>query len=179
MIAASSLTPSYFCIQPPLKLPSKIPSSTSDNFHFPIPPLLVRKIILTIPTKTPFFYTLATFHFPTIYIKTFCPASAIQPMQASPKDQGAREPCEDQHCFNLSLLSQSLDSDNRAHNQLVLIAQAQKIGVLQLVASDQNACNWNGKPSNPLSLISSTYCHCFHTLLIPSQELKLHQKPVT
>ena len=28
-----------------------------------------------------------------------------------------------------------------------------------------------GKPSNPPSLIPSTYCHYFHTLLIPPQEL--------
>ena len=51
------------------------------------------------------------------------------------------------------------------------ISQAQKIGVLQVVVSDEDVCNWNGKPSNPPSLIPSIYSHYFHTLLIPSQEL--------
>ena len=37
----------------------------SVNFHLPIPPILVRKIILTIPTKTLFLYTSAIFHLPT------------------------------------------------------------------------------------------------------------------
>ena len=37
--------------------------------------------------------------------------------------------------------------------------------------SDEDVCNWNGKPSNPPSLIPSNYCHYFHTLLIPPQEL--------
>ena len=74
--------------------------------------------------------------------------------------------------FNLSLLLQSMDSDNWARNQWFLIAQAQKIGVLQVLVSAEDACNWNGKPSKPPSLILSTYCHYFYTLLIPSQELE-------
>ena len=37
--------------------------------------------------------------------------------------------------------------------------------------SDEDVCNWNGKPSDPPSLIPSNYCHYFHTLLIPPQEL--------
>ena len=58
------------------------------------------------------------------------------------------------------------------------ITQAQKIRVLQVVVSDEDACNWNGEPSNPPSLIPSTYCHFFHTLLIPSQELTVPWKSV-
>ena len=46
-------------------------SSNSDNLHLPIPPLFVRKIILTISTKAPFLYTSATFYLPTIYTKNF------------------------------------------------------------------------------------------------------------
>ena len=35
-----------------------------------------------------------------------------------------------------------------------------------------------GKPSNPLSLVLSTYCHYFHILLIPPRELIFPCKPV-
>ena len=65
-----------------------------------------------------------------------------------------------------------MDSGNRAHNHGLLMAQAQKIGVLQVVVSDADACSLNDKLSNPPSLILSAYFHYFHTLLIPSQELK-------
>ena len=44
--------------------------------------------------------------------------------------------------------------------------------------SDVDACNRNDKLFNPFSLIPSTYCHYFHTLLIPSQELTFPWKPV-
>ena len=54
-----------------------------------------------------------------------------------------------------------------------------KTGVLQVAISDEEARNRNGKLSNPPSLISSTYCHFFHTLLILSQELTFTLKPVT
>ena len=46
-----------------------------------------------------------------------------------------------------------MDSVNRAHNNLFLIAQSHKIGVLQVVVSDEDVCNWNGKPSHPPSHI--------------------------
>ena len=56
-----------------------------------------------------------------------------------------------------------MDNDNMAYNHWLRIAKAQKIGVLQVIVSDENICNWNGKPPNPPSLIVSTYCHYFHT----------------
>ena len=68
-------------------------------------------------------------------------------------------------------ISPSIDSDNRAHNHCFRITQTQKVGVLQVVNPDEDVCNRNGKPSNPLSLIPSTYCHYFHTILIPSEEI--------
>ena len=40
---------------------------------------------------------------------------------------------------------------------LIPIAQAQKIVVLQVVVSDEDACNWNGKSLNPPSLVPSPY----------------------
>ena len=84
---------------------------------------------------------------------------------------GARESEEGQYCSNLCVLPQSMDSDNRGLNHWLLIAEAQKIAALQVEASGEDACNRNDKPSNPPSLILSTYCHYFHTPLIPSQEL--------
>ena len=71
--------------------------------------------------------------------------------------------------FNLSLLPQNIDSDDSAH--WFLIAQAHKMVALQVVVSDKDVCNWNGKPASLPSPTPSTYCHYFHTLLIPSQEL--------
>ena len=73
--------------------------------------------------------------------------------------------------FNLSLFPQGMDSDNNAHNYWFLIAQAHKMIVLDVVVSDEDVCNWNGKPSRPPALTPSTFCHYFYTLLIPSQEL--------
>ena len=71
MVGGPSFSQSYLCIKLPVKSPPKIGSSTSDNFHLFIPPLLVRKIILTIPIKTPFLYTSSTVHLSTICTKTF------------------------------------------------------------------------------------------------------------
>ena len=62
MINASSFSQTYLCIPSTLESPPKNRSSTSVNFHHPIPPLLVHKIILTISTNIPFLYTSAIFH---------------------------------------------------------------------------------------------------------------------
>ena len=107
---------------------------------------------------------------PVIYTKNISPTPDIKQSQTPLKDQGAMESCEEWPRFNLSLLPQSMDSDSRVYNQWFLVAQAQKVGVLQVVVSDEDVCNWNSKPSNPPSLIPSLlYCHYFYTLLIPSQ----------
>ena len=134
-------------------------------------------LLLYLSSFSPPYFLRATI--PTIYTKNIFPTSSIWPIQAAPRDQGARESCEDWHCFNLSLLPQSKDSDNRAHNHWFLIAQAQKSGVLQVVFADQYAFNWNGKPFSPPSLIPSIYNYYFDTLLISSQELTFPWKPVT
>ena len=115
----------------------------------------------------------------TIITKIILLISAIQPVQAAPRDQGARESCKDWHCFNLSLLPQSAHDDNRADNHWFLISQVQKIGVLQVVVYNEDACDGNGKLSNPSSLIPSNFCHYFHILLTSSQELTFPWKPVT
>ena len=60
------------CVQPPLQFWPKIRSSTLVNFYLPIAIWLGLKIILTIPTNTPFVYTSAILHL-------FC----VQPSQQS------------------------------------------------------------------------------------------------
>ena len=69
----SFISQSYLCIQQLLQSATKIRSSTSVNFHLPIPPLLDHKIIFTIRTNTPFLYTSAIFHLPTSYTKKYFP----------------------------------------------------------------------------------------------------------
>ena len=128
---------SFLYIQPTLQYPPKNSSSTSVNFYIPNPPLLFHKIILTTPLLTlpasisqEFFTSLfLCTTTPTIYIKNIFPTSTILPIQAASRDQGARESCEEWNCFNLFLLLQSMDTDNRAHNQ------SQKTGVLQIIQS--------------------------------------------
>ena len=67
--------------------------------------------------------------------------------------------------FNLTLLPQSIDWHSRARNYLLLNVQAQKVGILKVAVSDE-------------PIIPSTYCHYFHNLLIPSQELTFSYRPV-
>ena len=67
IVGATSFSQHYLCIQTPLKFQPKILSSTSVNFQQilqPIPPLLLNKIIRSIPTNTPFLYIAAIFRFP-------------------------------------------------------------------------------------------------------------------
>ena len=130
-------------------------------------------------SNTPFLNTSAVFHLPifaynyssNLHQKIF---SLLQPFSKfrlhQGRDQRDMESCEEWHCFNLSLLPQRMDSDIRVHNHWFLILQVPKIGVLQVTSSGGNIWNRNSKPSNPPSLIPTTYCQYFHTLLIPSQE---------
>ena len=125
---------SFLYIQSTLQYPPKNSSSTSVSFCIPIPLLLFHKIILTTPLLTlsvsisqQFFTSLfLCTTIPTICIKNIFPTSTILPIQAASRDQVARDSCEEWNCFNLFLLLQSMDSDNRAHNQ------SQKTGVLQV-----------------------------------------------
>ena len=109
MVSASSFSEPYFSIQPPLQSPLKIRFSTSVNFYFPIPPLLVHKIILTSPTNTPFLYTSVILHLLIFSYKLlndlhqkYFPTSAIGPIPAVLRDKESRKYCGDWHCFNLS-----------------------------------------------------------------------------
>lgn len=54
--------------------------------------------------------------------------------------------------FNLSLLPWNMVKDNSAPKHQIIIAQIQKIGISQVVASDEDTCHQNGKPSFSASL---------------------------
>ena len=137
MVGGSSFPQPYLWIQTLLQSPPRIRSSNSVSFRILIPPLLVYKIILSNPTNTLFLCIAAIFTFlfsrrtiPRIYTKNISPISAIKPIQATSRDQGTREFYEDWHKFNLSLLPQSKDSDNRAHNHWFPVTHVQKNVVL-------------------------------------------------
>ena len=163
-----SFSQPYFCIQQPLQSSPKILSSTSVNFRLPIPPLHFNKITLTIPNNTPFLYAAATFHLP-IFAYNHLSTPKIFSLPHPFSQFRLRQRTKQLLSFNLSLLPQSMDSGVRVHNHWFLITQPYKIGVLQVVVSDEGACNWNGKPFHPPFLISSIYIHYFHTLVTPSR----------
>ena len=125
---------------------------------------LVHKIILTISTNTPCLYTSAIFHLshtsrttvPTIYTKNVLATSVISLIQVTSTDQRAREPSEEVWAVITGLtITNSLS--------------------LRFRKFIHCRC---GKPTNPLSLVLSTYCHYFHILLIPPRELVFPYKPV-
>ena len=153
-------------------------SHFSPLFH----PYVFTKLSLqsppTLPSSISQQFCPSSFLGTTIVTKNIFPTSAIESIQAVPREQGARESCEGWNSFNLSHLPQNIGSDNRDRNYWFFITQAQKIGVLHVVVSDEDSCNRNGKLSNPLFHISSNYCHYFHTLLIPLQGLPFPWKPV-
>ena len=102
MVGAYSFSQPHLCIQPALKSLPKIRFSTSVNFHLPVPPLLVHKIILTIPSNTPFLYASVILHLlifaynlPSNLHQKYSPASANEPIQAAQRDQDARKSCEE------------------------------------------------------------------------------------
>ena len=62
MVDDPSFSQPYLWIQQPLQSKTKIVFSTSVKYHLPFLPLLLKKIILTIHTNTPFLYTAVFFH---------------------------------------------------------------------------------------------------------------------
>ena len=173
MVGAYSFSQPHLCVQPRLRSPPKIRFSTCSQ------------IILTIPTNTPFLYTPVILHLlifaynlpNNLHQKYFLLLSMSQ-FRLCQRTRKLGVLARNDTVLVPHLLPQSMDSDNRTHNHWLLIAQAQQIGILQVVVSDEDACNRNGKQSNPHSLIPSTYCHHFHTLLIPSQEHPFSLKSV-
>ena len=130
MIGFPSFSQTYLYIQPyyiqqPLQSPPKILSSTSANFHLPIPPLLFNKITLTIPTNTHFRYAAAIFNLPVfaynhasyLHQKIFSLPHPFSQFRLHWRTKGLRN-------FNLSRLPQNMDIDIRVHNHWFLITQA-------------------------------------------------------
>ena len=139
MIGTPSFSQPYLCIQPTPQYPQKTRSSTSVNSHLAITPLLVHKIILTIPTNNPLLYTFAISHF---HLLAYNHPNNLQ-----------------QKYFPISTICKA--SCRYSCENWFFIPQIQKLIYYRC-----------GKPSNLPFFIPSTYCNYFHTLLIPSQELK-------
>ena len=109
----------YFFTKPFLQLPPTLLTSITQQFlHLA---LFLHSAILT------------------ICFKSFLHISAIYPIQVSSRNQWARKPCKNWHCFNFFLLLRSMDRDNSANNCWFPITQSQKIGVLQVVLSEEDA----------------------------------------
>ena len=129
-----------------------------------------RKIILTI-----------TINLLPLYLSNFSlPYFCVQPSKQSTPRIFFLPPFSQ---FRLRQGTRELGSHVKTDTVLIssllpFFIQARKIVVLQVVVSDEDACSRNGKPSNPPSLILSTYCRYFYTLLIPLQALTFSWKPV-
>ena len=139
------------------------------NFHLPIPPFLVHKIILTIPNNNPLLYTSLFLRrtIPTIYTKNislphhFCQFRLCQ----ETRDLGSL------FSINTVLICPFL-LKVWALITGITITDSLSLRIKKLIYF---RC---GKPSNLPSLIPSTYFHYFHALLILPQELTFPWKPV-
>ena len=128
MLGAPSFSQPILWIQPTLQSLQRN-SSSSVNFHFPISPLLVHKIILTIPTNTPFLYNSVIFHHPFFaynypnnphqkyftYLKQFSNSGCVKVQRNYGVLWGLT-------LFNLSL--QSIDGDKRTHSQSLILSRS-------------------------------------------------------
>ena len=124
---------------------SLLPPIFTSLFH----PYLLTKSSLQSPLTLPVsihqhFFTSLAYNLPNKLHqnKNVLATSPISPIQAASRDQRARKPCDDWHCFNLSFFPQSIGSDNRAHNHWCFIAQIQKIGVLQVSQTIQSTFSY-------------------------------------
>ena len=120
----TSLFHSYLFTKSSLQSPLTLPSSIAQQFFTSL-------------------FLCATI--PTIYTKNVFSLSTTSSIQAAPRDQWARKSFEDWNCFNLSLLSQSLNSENRLTITDYLLLRLWKLVYCRC-----------GKPSNPpfLNLLS-------------------------
>ena len=100
--------------EPPYNLLQKFVPLLQAVFTFLFYPYFLAKSSLQSPLRLPSSVPLQLFTSQQTP-KIFFPTSTIYPMQTASRYQGARQSWEDQHYFNLSLLPQSMDTDNRAH----------------------------------------------------------------
>ena len=149
MVASFSFPQSYFN---PYNLHQE---SVSHFSYFSLlnPPLLVHKIILTIPTNTPFLYISAIVHLPT------------PSLQATSKEFPLPQPFSQfRVCQGTNEQGSIVRTDTDLSSLFFLKAQTGITGItttdsLSLVVSDEDACNQNGKPFNSTFPLPSTYCH--------------------
>lgn len=106
-----------------------------------------------------------------------------------PKTQWARESCDDGRCFHLFLLSRSIDMENSVYNSLSLrlsyIASSYFWRGFFEIRAENYPLHFFLYPSSIVitfirletssqtfsQLVPSTYCHYFHTPLIPLKDL--------
>ena len=141
MVGAPSFSEPILWIQPTLQSLPRNNSSSSVNFHFPISPLLVHKIIFIIISDTPLLYNSAIFHVPLFackhpnnlqqkyfpYLKTFCQFRLRQ----STRELGSilRNDTVSISPFVLKVWTVIVEL---THNHWFFIAQTQKIDILQV-----------------------------------------------
>ena len=126
-------------------------------------PYLFAKSSLQSPLTLPFYIAEQLFTslflrttIPAIYTKNIFPTSNSLPIQAASRYQEVREYCEDWHylIFPFFLKLWTVIA-GLTLNHWFFIAQTQNLYILQVL-----------QPSNPVSLIPSTYFHYFHFQLI-------------
>ena len=162
----------------------KLRSSTIVNFHLPILPLLVHRIIFTIPTNSLFLYASTILHLRNF---AYTHPNNLHEKYFSYLSHLANSGCANgpgglgvYHCLrtNTVLISAFFLKVWTVITGLTITdSLSLRLRKFEVVVSDEVACNQNHKLSNPPSLSPSTYCHYFHTLLIPSQELTFPWEP--
>ena len=121
----NSFSQLQFWVQPALQSPTKNSSSLQSNFISLFHPYFLTssslQFSLTLPylsnSSSPSFCVQPTI--PAIFNKNIFSTSANYPE--------AMESCEERHCFNLFLRSESINSDNEAHNQWFLLLRLKKL----------------------------------------------------
>ena len=172
MVGAPSFSQPDLCIQPTLQSQPRNSFSTSANSHLRIP-LLFTKSSLQSPLILPV-------SIPQQFFTSLC---AQPSQQFTPKmfylPQSFRQ-------FRLRQQTRELGSLLRTDTVLISLFFVQVWAVITgLTITNSLSHRFRkfihcscGKPSNPLSLVLSTYCHYFHILLIPPRELIFPCKPV-
>ena len=132
-----------------------------------LPPSFLTSLLPTVPYSKPqlFFnsFLVHTSIFPVFPQNQF-PYFSHSFNSSCVRVQPARESCEEWNCFHLTMLFHIIKSDNNAYSHWFFMTWNYKtgVGLLQLVFSVEDACNWCDKIPTP-PLISSIYYHDFST----------------
>ena len=154
------------------------------NFHLPILPLLVHRIIFAVPTNSLFLYTSTILH---LLIFGYSHPNNLHQKYFSYLSHLANSGCANgpgglgvYHCLrtNTVLISPFfLKVWTLITGLTITDSLSLRLRIFEVVVSDEVVCNQNHKLSNPPSLLASTYCNYFRTLLIPSQEPTFSWEP--